>query len=211
MKSDLMVIVDNSMYSINKDYTVERLQMQIDAIKTITEQRLNESSESTVGVMTLGRSATIKIVSPTTNKNAIYSYLHSIDRDEDIHGGNAILISRMALKYRTNTRQSVLLFMGSPLDDDNLMLTIESIEETLNNNVSVGVVLFGEALDHYAVLKGTIEESSDFACIPVEPSQSFMEGVSAALRETIEEIDPELELAIRRSLEDAATPSSAHE
>ncbi|EHY64782.1 hypothetical protein NERG_02185, partial [Nematocida ausubeli] len=144
-------------------------------------------------------------------QKAIYSYLHSINRDEDIHGGNAILISRMALKYRTNTRQSVLLFMGSPLDDDNLMLTIESIEETLNNNVSVGVVLFGEALDHYAVLKGTIEESSDFACIPVEPSQSFMEGVSAALRETIEEIDPELELAIRRSLEDAATPSSAHE
>ncbi|KAI5130517.1 26S proteasome regulatory subunit N10 [Nematocida parisii] len=207
MKSDLMVILDNSLYSINKDYTKERLQCQLDVVKNITEQRLNESAESTVGVMTLGRSKTIKIVSPTSNKNTIYSYLHSIQRDEDIHGGNAMLISRMALKYRTNPRQSILLFLGSPIDDDNLMLTIESIEETLSNNIFVGVVLFGEALEHYTLFKSAITESTDFSCIPIEPNQSFMEGVSTALKETVEEIDPELELAIRRSLEDASTPN----
>lgn len=204
MKSDLMVIIDNSMYSINKDYSKERLQAQLDVVRNITEQRLNEFTESTVGIMTLGRSTTLKMVSPTSNKNTIYSYFQSIQRDESVHGGNAMLISRMALKYRTNPVQSVLLFLGSPLDDENLMLTIESIEETLNNSISVSVILFGEALEHYALFKSTIEESSDFTCVPIEPHQCFMERVSTALRESVEEIDPELEMAIRRSLEDSA-------
>lgn len=197
-----MVIIDNSMYSINRDYSKERLQAQLDAVKEISENRLNQSSESTVGVMTLGRSATIKIVSPTSNKNTIYSYLHSIERDEDIHGGNSMLISRMALKYRTNTTQSILLFLGSPLEDDNLMHTIESVEETLNNRIFVGVVLFGEAVQYYSLFKSTIEDSSDFTCVVIDRNQSFMDGVATALRETIQETDPELELAIRRSLEE---------
>ncbi|KAI5192706.1 26S proteasome regulatory subunit N10 [Nematocida minor] len=211
MKSDLMVIVDNSMYSINKDYSKERLQCQLDAIKSITEKRLNEATESTIGVMTLGRSATIKIVSPTSNKNTIYSYLHSIERDENIHGGNAMLISRMALKYRTSPMQSVLLFLGSPLDDENLMLTIDSVEETLNNGIFVGLILFGEALEYYSTFKNSIEESSDFVCIPIEKNDSFMEGVSAGLRESIEETDPDLELAIRRSLEESNAQNASNE
>lgn len=198
-----MVIVDNSMYSINRDYSKERLQCQIDAIKEIAENRLIDSTESTIGVMTLGRSTTIKIVSPTSNRNTIYSYLHSIERDEDVHGGNAMLISRMALKYRTNPGQSVLLFLGSPLDDDNLMHTIESVEGTLNSRISVGVVLFGEAVQYYSLFKSTIEESTDFTCVAVQKTDSFMDGVSTALRETMQEIDPELELAIRRSLEES--------
>ncbi|KAI5186368.1 26S proteasome regulatory subunit N10 [Nematocida homosporus] len=206
MKGDLMVILDNSMYSINKDYTKERLDCQIEVTKCIVDKRLAESTESTVGVMSLGRSTTIKIVSPTSDKNTICSYLYSLQRDNDIQPGNSLSIARMALKYRTNQSQAILLFLGSPLDDTSLTDIVVAIENILNNNVAVRVVLFGEAIEYYTLLKSSIEECSDFTCVTITPQDSFLDGVATALRESVQETDPELELAIRRSLQDAEDP-----
>lgn len=207
MKRDIMVIVDNSKYSINKDYnTKERLQCQIEAIKGITEKRLSESVESTIGVMSLGRSAIIKVISPTNDRNTVYTFLHTLQRDDDIQGGNSIAIAKMALKYRTNPMQQILLFLGSPLEDTNLMEIVESTEDAISNGISVGIVLFGEAIEYYILLKESIEETPDFTCITVRPQDSFIEAVSVALRESVQEVDPELEMAIQRSLQDTEDP-----
>ncbi|KAI5172426.1 26S proteasome regulatory subunit N10 [Nematocida sp. LUAm3] len=206
MKSDLMVILDNSMYSINKDYSKERLECQIEAVKSITEKRLSDSSESTVGVMSLGRGSTVKIVSPTADRNTIYSYLYSLPRDSKIQPGNSISVARMALKYRTNQQQSILLLLGSPLEDEALTDIIDAVDTSLSNNIAVGVLLFGEACEYHALFKSSIEESVDFTCISITPQESFMEGVSAVLRENVQEVDPDLEMAIKRSLQDAEDP-----
>ncbi|OAG30010.1 26S proteasome regulatory subunit N1 [Nematocida displodere] len=210
MRGDLMVIVDNSMYSINRDCPGERLACQIDAIKSVCEPRLSERSESSsIGVMTLGRTATTKIVSPTSDKNTIYTYLHSIKRDTLIEGGSTISIARMALKYRTNQNQMILLFLGSPLDDNNLMMIVDSVGEALNTNIAVSVILFGEAAEYYPLFKNSIEESSEFRCIGIGANESFSEAVSVALGESIEDIDPELEMAIKQSLQDSEDPELA--
>ncbi|KAI5180071.1 26S proteasome regulatory subunit N10 [Nematocida sp. AWRm80] len=206
MKGDLMIIVDNSLYSINKDYHKERLECQIEAIESIARQKLESSPESTVGVMALGRSTTIRIVSPTNDLNSICIYLRNIKRDPEIECGNVINIAQMALKYRTNPDQRILLFLGGPIDDTALMNVVEAISDALNNNIGVGVVLFGEAIEYHTTLCSLIEECIDFTCIKILPNESFMDGVSNALKETVQEIDPEIELAIKRSLQDTEDP-----
>lgn len=198
-----MVILDNSMYCINQDYPGNtRIGHQIEGVKSVADKILNESTESTIGVMTVGRGTSTRIVSPTGNRNSVYSYLHTVEPDSEVQGGNSIAISRMALKYRTNSHQLILQFLGSPLTDTDLMQIIEAINDALDNNISVGVVLFSEALEYYPLFKESIEESPDFTCVRVDPNGSFHEGISTALRDNIQETDPEIELAIRRSLQD---------
>ncbi|KAH9385142.1 26S proteasome regulatory subunit N10 [Nematocida major] len=203
MKSDLMFIVDNSMHSINKDYGKERLECQLEAVKHVVDLVFEQSVESTVGIMTLGRATTTKIVSPTSSKNDILSYFQTIQKDEFVHGGNSVLISSMALKYRTNPAQKIALFLSCPLEKDNLDLTVSAMEATLKKNISVCLILFGEALEYYNAFVKKLENFSEFACITVAPNQCFKQCVMSIIKEAEEEIDPELELAIKRSLEDS--------
>lgn len=200
--SDLMVVLDNSMYSINRDYNRERLECQIEAVKDLSEKRLGGNHDSTIGAMSIGRTSSTKIVSPTSDRNTICKYLHGIKRDAEVQCGNSIAISVMALKYRTNQDQSILLFLGSPLDDEALTSVIDAVNDALMSNISVGIVLFGEALEYYDLLRMSIEECTEFTCVQIHPKDSFIDGVYLALRESMEEMDPELELAIKRSLQE---------
>lgn len=200
--SDLMVILDNSMYSINRDYNKERLECQVEAVKDLSEKRLGASNDSTVGAMSIGRTSSTKIVSPTSDRNTICKYLHGIKRDTEIQCSNSIAISVMALKYRTNQDQNILLFLGSPLDDDALTSVIDALNDALMSNITVGAVLFGEALEYYDLLRMSIDDCPEFTCVQIHPKDSFLDGVYLALRESVEEMDPELELAIKRSLQD---------
>ncbi|KAI5190747.1 26S proteasome regulatory subunit N10 [Nematocida sp. AWRm77] len=203
MPKDLMAILDNSMYCINQDYEGNtRLGHQIAGVKSVVDKILNESTESTVGAMVMRRGTTTKIVSPTGTRNTIYRYLHSVQPDSEVQGGDSIAISRMALKYRTNKNQMILQFIGSPLEDEELMVNIDSINDSLDNNIQVSVVLFGEAVEYYSLYKESIEESVNFTCVVLDPKESFQDGISRALRENIQETDPEIELAIQRSLQD---------
>jgi von Willebrand factor type A domain len=211
MKGDLMIILDNSMYSINQDHGKKRLASQVEATQRIISGRLVDNTESTIGIMTLGRKRSTKIVSPTTDRNVLYTYMHSIKEDRVLSVSEAIPIAQMALRFRTHKSQGILVFLGSPLSKDDLEALAFSIREALAHNISVRAVLFGEALAHHAELSASVEESSEFTCVAVRGKDDFEGMVRTALRESPEdEADPELALAIKMSLE-SKTPGSAED
>lgn len=209
MKSDLMVILDNSMFTINQDYLPGRLNCQIETVKRTISSKLDESTESTVGIMTIGRRLTTKIASPTTDKTTLYSYLHAISRDTHMAITEVVPIARMALQFRTNTTQSILLFLSSPAPEADLRHMVHSINEVLANNISVRVALFGEATEYYNLFKEGVEESSEFTCVQIGPEDDFEEMARVAMREEAgaEEMDPDLALAIKLSLEAEGKPA----
>lgn len=212
MKRDLMVILDNSMYSINKDYAGGRFGCQMEAVKRLVSGALAESSEATIGLMTIGRGVTTKIVSPIGDRNLLYSYLHTIRNDSHMAFAEVVPIAQMALKFRTGSAQTILLFLGSPIAEEAALASLlSSIEEALEGNIAVRVMLFGEAMEYYDAIKKKIEPSSDFTCIAVSPSDDFVHAMHTVLREDgghEEEMDPDLALAIKLSLEQNETPGS---
>ena len=79
----------------------------------------------------------------------------------NVHGGcklvNAIQIAQLALKHRQNKmqRQRLVLFVGSPIEEDERTL-VRLGKKLKKNSVNVDIVNFGEQNDNVAKLEAFV-------------------------------------------------------
>ena len=148
-----MLILDNSEYMRNGDYTPSRMEAQHDAANLIVGAKTQNNPENSVGVLTILN--TELLVSPTDDMGKILSALHGIPVTSGSTRGGAsgegtdiaaaIQVAHLALKHRRNKNggQRVVVFLGSPVSCDAKALA--KIGRMLKkNNVAVDVVLMGE-------------------------------------------------------------------
>ncbi|KXS14646.1 hypothetical protein M427DRAFT_57311 [Gonapodya prolifera JEL478] len=223
-----LIIVDNSEWSRNGDYTPTRMEAQADAVNLLFNAKTQSNPESTVGLMSMAGKSPEVLVTPSTEIGKILTAMHNVKIGGAPRFETAVQIAQLVLKHRQNKnqRQRIVAFVGSPLVEDEK--TLQRIAKKLKkNNVAVDVVNFGEESENTAKLEAFVQtvssgDNSHLVSIPPGPhilsdilisspiisgEDGVPAGISAGGGGGFEfgvdpSLDPELALALRISLEE---------
>ncbi|KIO29164.1 hypothetical protein M407DRAFT_242734 [Tulasnella calospora MUT 4182] len=158
-----MIVIDNSEYMRNGDYTPTRFASQSDAVNVIFGRKTNANPENTVGLMTSGGKTPQVLVTPTTDIGKILSGLHGTQVSGEADLITSLQVAQLALKHRQNKnqRQRIVAFVGSPIkpkaDEKSLVKLAKKLKK---NNVSVDIVSFGsdeEIEDNEGILRAFVD------------------------------------------------------
>ncbi|RIB02158.1 hypothetical protein C2G38_1991759 [Gigaspora rosea] len=144
-----MIVLDNSEWMRNGDYTPTRLEAQKDAVNLIFSSKTQQNPENTVGMLTMAGKSPEVLVTLTSDHGKILTALHKTQIGGKINFTTGIQIAQLALKHRQNKnqRQRIIVFVGSPIEDDKNTL-IKLAKRTKKNNIAVDVINFGEEAEN---------------------------------------------------------------
>jgi 26S proteasome regulatory subunit N10 len=171
-----MIIIDNSEYMRNGDYTPSRYQAQLDTVEVIFRRKINSNPENTVGLMTMAGESSVFLSNLTADYGQILSGLHSSKIDGQSHFINSIQVACLALRNRQNKiqKQRIIVFVGSPIEDSQEEL-IKLAKKLKKNNVFIDLINFGEQQQNLSKLEEFInivdngENNSHLVTIPQGP------------------------------------------
>ena len=213
-----MICVDNSEWSRNGDYTPNRWESQQEAVNELASRKMSQSPENYVGILSMAGSRAEVIVSPTNDMAKILQAMYDIKVQGKIDLYSSLQIAHLALKHSSKKEQAkrIIMFVCSPINHDEAKF--QAIGRNLKrNNIALDIVVFGNLDDaeklhdlQRAVNSGdnshfvTVPSGLGFFCDALRSTPIFrgpnsggfddVAGMSAA--------DPELEAAIRLSLEE---------
>ncbi|ETL28521.1 hypothetical protein F441_18617 [Phytophthora nicotianae CJ01A1] len=156
-----MICLDNSEWMRNGDYIPSRLEAQHDAANLLCGTKTQANPESTVGVLVMADKSVQVLASPTDNMGTLLSAIHRIKIGGSMKLANAIQVAQLALKHRRNKTggQRVVVFIGSPIEEDEKQLT--KIGKLLKkNNIAVDVVSMGDLDANAAKLQAFVDAAS---------------------------------------------------
>ncbi|KAI8646737.1 hypothetical protein BD408DRAFT_409655 [Parasitella parasitica] len=223
-----MIVVDNSEWMRNGDYSPTRLVAQNEAVNLIFSSKTQSNPENTVGLMTAAGKGPEVLVTLSTDVGKILTALHAVKAGGQPNFLTSIQIASLALKHRQNRnqRQRIIVFVGSPLESDEKAL-VKLAKKLKKNNVAVDIINFGQEAENTSRLEAFISnvnnsDNSHLVTIPPGPhllsdmliSTSIIAGedggagnYGASSGGDFEfgidpSLDPELALALRISLEE---------
>ncbi|CAG8437054.1 10502_t:CDS:2 [Ambispora gerdemannii] len=223
-----MIVLDNSEWMRNGDYTPTRLEAQRDAVNLIFQSKTQSNPENTVGLMTMAGKGPEVLVTLTSDAGKILTATYNIKVGEKANFTTGIQVAQLALKHRQNKnqRQRIVVFVGSPLNADEKAL-LKLAKKTKKNNVAVDIVNFGEEAENTSKLEAFIQavnssDNSHLVTIPPGPHilserlipspiisgedglpAGFASGTGGGFDFGVDpNLDPELALALRISLEE---------
>ncbi|KIS69910.1 putative 26S proteasome regulatory subunit Rpn10 [Mycosarcoma maydis] len=170
-----MLVLDNSEWMRNGDYTPTRWEAQADAVSMIFDAKTNSNPESEVGLMTMAGKSPEVLVTLTQDIGKILAALHrsKIVGNSDLTTG--INVASLALKHRQNKnqRQRVVVFVGSPVEQTEEDL-VKLGKKLKKNNIAVDIISFGEDVENEEKLSKFIEavnsgDNSHLLSIPAGP------------------------------------------
>lgn len=230
-----MLVIDNSEWMRNGDYPPTRWEAQSDAVNVLFDAKTNSHPENMVGIMTMAGKSPEVLATLTQDIGKIFGALHASKLSGQARLATGINIAQLALKHRQNKnqRQRVVAFVGSPIEDTEESL-VQLGKRLKKNNVAVDVVNFGEDAQNEAKLAKLVEtvnsnENSHLLTVPVGTtlladtlisSPIVMEageegaqgqGGSAEFGGIDPNMDPELAMALRMSLEEEQARQRAAE
>ncbi|KAG7376957.1 26S proteasome non-ATPase regulatory subunit 4 [Phytophthora pseudosyringae] len=145
----------------NGDYIPSRLEAQHDAANLLCGTKTQANPESTVGVLAMAGKSIQVLASPTDNMGTLLSAIHRVQVGGAMKLANAIQVAQLALKHRRNKTggQRVVVFIGSPIEEDEKQLT--KIGKLLKkNNIAVDVVSMGELDANAPKLQAFVDAAS---------------------------------------------------
>ncbi|KAI9261560.1 hypothetical protein BDA99DRAFT_537947 [Phascolomyces articulosus] len=224
-----MIVIDNSEWMRNGDYTPTRLAAQNEAVNLIFSSKTQANRENTVGLMTMAGKSPEVLVTLTSDVGKILTALHGVKISNKTNFMTGIQIAQLALKHRQNRnqRQRIVVFVGSPVEADERAL-VKLAKKMKKNNVAVDIINFGEEAENTAKLEAFINnvnngDNSHLVSIPPGPhilsdmliSTPIIAGEEGAPSGfggsgggndfefgVDPNLDPELALALRISLEE---------
>ncbi|KAF8554987.1 hypothetical protein OG21DRAFT_1597092 [Imleria badia] len=163
-----MMIIDNSEYMRNGDYTPSRFDAQSDAVNTIFQTKIDSNPENTVGLMTMAHKGPEVLVTHSKDLGQIIKGIHTATPKIGglIDIPTAINIAQLALKHRENKnlRQRIVVFVGSPLQgtgaDEREMVKLA--KKLKKNNVAIDFISFGDGIEEgeSSVLKSFVDNAT---------------------------------------------------
>ncbi|KAI0276895.1 hypothetical protein BGY98DRAFT_665089 [Russula aff. rugulosa BPL654] len=233
-----MIVLDNSEYMRNGDYQPTRFGALADAVTTVFQTKIDSNPENTVGVMTMANKGPEVLVTHTKELGQIITAVHNtstnLGRTASIP--TAIAIAQLALKHRQNknSRQRVIVFVGSPLEDvspEAERALVRLAKKLKKNNVALDVIAFGDGIEEageggHSILRTFVEnasssDNSHYLAVPPGPHllssmilNSPVLATGGAGPSQFEfgvdpSLDPELAMALRMSMEEEAARQAA--
>lgn len=98
------------------------------------------------------------LVTPTADLGRILNALHNLRPQGKVALSHGIQVAQLALKHRPhkNHRQRVVVFVASPVDEDERAL-VKLAKKLKKNNIAVDVVNFGQEQENAGKLEAFIE------------------------------------------------------
>jgi len=222
-----MVCLDNSEWMRNGDYTPTRMEAQHDAANLVCGSKTQQNPESTVGILTMAGPGVQVLCSPTDDMGRILTASTGIKIGGRADFAAGLQIAQLALKHRKNKNggQRIVVFVGSPIEAEEKRL-VKIAKQLKKGNVAVDVVSMGEQETNEAKLEAFIaavdkNSNSHLITIPsgVLPSDVLITspvitgddgsgggggmGAFSEFGGVDPNLDPELALALRVSMEEA--------
>lgn len=231
-----MIVIDNSEWMQNGDYTPSRFESQKDAVHLLFTAKTNANPESAVALMSMGGKGPDVLVTLTNDYGKMLAALHETRTHGVSHLSTALQVGQLALKHRQNKnqKQRIIVFVGSPITDDEQSL-VKLARKMKKNSIAVDFINFGEENENTTKLDAFIQainstDNSHLVTIPPGPhllsdilaSTSIvggngMTGVAGASESEDFEfgvdpsLDPELALALRMSLQEEKARQDAED
>ncbi|KAJ3354472.1 hypothetical protein HDU83_005174 [Entophlyctis luteolus] len=213
----------------NGDYTPSRLEAQNDAVNLLFNAKTQSNAENTVGLMTMAGKSPEVLVTLTTELGKILTALHKVKISERADISTGVQTAQLALKHRQNKnqRQRIIVFVGSPISEDEKSL-VKLGKKLKKNNIAVDVINFGQDAENTSKLEAFISavnssDNSHLVTIPPGPHvlsdvlisspilagedgaplAGFSSGGAGGFEFGVDpNLDPELALALRISMEE---------
>ncbi|KAK3842417.1 MAG: hypothetical protein J3R72DRAFT_442998 [Linnemannia gamsii] len=223
-----ILVLDNSEWMRNGDYTPTRLEAQADAVNLIFGAKTQSNPENTVSLMTMAGKSPKVLVTFTADIGKILSALHNVAIGGQVSFSTSVQIAQLALKHRQNKnqRQRIIVFVGSPVEEDEKTL-VKLAKKLKKNNIAVDVINFGEETENTTKLEAFVaavnnNDNSNLVTVPPGPhllsdilvSSAIVAGEDGTAPAFVSSgggsyefgvdpnLDPELALALRISLEE---------
>jgi len=221
------IVIDNSEWSRNSDFTRTRLQAQCDSAGTIFTARRQDNAENQVSLISMAGQSPQVYVTLTADEGQLYSAIHEVKPRGTARLSTAIQIAQLCLKHRQNKnlKQRIIAFICSPMEEDERTL-VRIAKKLKKNNVAVDFVSFGEDAHNDEKLEKFIAavnsgDNSHLVTVPPgpymlsdyllstpiiggdNPTGGMEIGRSEGFDFSVDpNLDPELALALRLSLEE---------
>ncbi|KAG8218210.1 hypothetical protein J3R82DRAFT_3772 [Butyriboletus roseoflavus] len=212
-----MMIIDNSEYMRNGDYTPSRFDAQSDAVNTIFQTKIDSNPENTVGLMTMAHKGPEVLVTHSKDVGQILKAIHTatskIGGSIDIP--TAINIAQLALKHRENKnlRQRIIVFVGSPLQgtgaDEREMVKLA--KKLKKNNVAIDFISFGDGIEEGESKRAQVDRGIPPEALAGAAGASGSGGANNFEFGVDPSLDPELAMALRMSMEEEQARQAAEE
>lgn len=232
--------IDNSEFARNGDFSPSRFQAQADAVNLLAGAKTQHHPENTVGIMTMAGKTPTVLVTPTSDLGKVLQAMQKMKIDGHVpHLSTSVQIAQLALKHRENKnqRQRIVVFIGSPIDEDEETL-VKIAKKLKKNNVAVDIVSFGCEEENKSKLEafhgavnsgdnshlvsvpsGTILSDMLFSTPifmeeggnenPSAPRSNIVDGFDYGELGVDPTLDPELALALRMSVEEERARQAA--
>ncbi|KAG0046332.1 hypothetical protein BGZ89_005331 [Linnemannia elongata] len=157
------------------DYTPTRLEAQADAVNLIFGAKTQSNPENTVSLMTMAGKSPKVLVTFTADIGKILSALHNVAIGGQVSFSTSVQIAQLALKHRQNKnqRQRIIVFVGSPVEEDEKTL-VKLAKKLKKNNIAVDVINFGEETENTTKLEAFVaavnnNDNSNLVTVPPGP------------------------------------------
>jgi len=223
-----VLVLDNSEWMRNGDYTPSRIEAQSDATIFLFNAKTRSNPENTVGMMTMAGKSPEVMVTLTTDIGKVLTALHNIQLSGNAHFTTGVQIAQLALKHRQNKnqKQRIIVFVGSPVNEDEKTL-VKLGKKLKKNNIAIDLINFGEEEQNTSKLEAfinAVNNSDNSHLVTIPPGPHILSDVLMTSPIVIDEdgaapagfsggnndfefgvdpnIDPELASALRISLEE---------
>lgn len=196
-----MVIYDNGLASQNQDYLPSRSLLQKEFIQSLISRKFEADSENLLGIIPLNQPQYNNIITPTKQRDYLYTFLNSITLGEEVDYIKSINQALHSFKQRDITTKHLIIFLGSEINENLEDEIFTKVFEILTSGITLTLVFFGENMEYYEGFVNEIDYPH-FKCIKVDPNDDINEIYDQINGDNFEEEDPQLAEAIRQSLAD---------
>ena len=231
-----ILCIDNSDFCRNSDFTPNRLEAQKDSLNILACGKMQQNPENTIGLLSLAGKVPRVLVTPTDDIGLLLNHVHNTSTQGIINLPIGLQVAYLALKHRSNKHQRmrIVVFVGSPITTDTDQLK-QVGKKLRKSNVACDIIDFSGNENHEklnvfidAVNKNnnstllTVPKGSNISNVILNspimagdnvPTSEFAAAASAAQMRHMGDAaggeDPELEMALRISLEEERSRQEA--
>ena len=190
---------DNALSSQNQDYLPSRFILQKEIIDRVITEILEDNRESLIGLVPLAQELENDILTPTKNRPYLSKFLYESDLMHNTNHSLCLYQVDQSLRVSELTDKCIIIFLSTEVPDVDELLS--DLYALASRGIMIYVVCFGDCIALSPLLKSSID-LENFHCICLENDDDFNEKVMQSIGGSPEPTDPELEEAIRRSLQE---------
>ncbi|KAJ8324345.1 hypothetical protein BDV3_005188 [Batrachochytrium dendrobatidis] len=221
-----VLVIDNSEWMRNGDYTPTRIEAQQDAAILLFNAKTQTNPENSVGLMTMAGKNPNVLVTLTKDIGKVLTALHNVQLSGGVKVNIGVQIAQLILKHREHSHhhQRIIVFVGSPINEDEASLVTLG-KKLKKNNIAIDVVSFGEDAENQTKLEafiGAANNSDNSHLVTIPPGPHILSDILLSSPIISGEdgpppgfssgtgfefgvdpsLDPELALALRISMEE---------